>query len=181
MAAVIETDKLTKTYGINQDISDFYLQVNSGKIFGFLGQTGQVQRRSAPCWDSSGLPRGGPASSGGRAAGTACGSAPGGNMPGEFTSEDGMTGEQILHYFVRLRGVESLDYAHQLAVRFGADLKRPMRRLSCGKKQKSGLVHAKFHRPELLILDEPTGGLDCCPAGPRRAAGDRVNDVEDHQ
>jgi ABC-2 type transport system ATP-binding protein len=66
----------------------------------------------------------------------------------------------MLHLFARLRGVRDLTYARELAGRLDADLRRPMRRLSRGNKQKIGLISALFHRPELLILDEPTGGLD---------------------
>lgn len=51
-------------------------------------------------------------------------------------------------------------YAHELAERLNADLEVSMRRLSRGNKQKIGLIQAMFHRPPLLILDEPTGGLD---------------------
>jgi ABC-2 type transport system ATP-binding protein len=47
-----------------------------------------------------------------------------------------------------------------LAERLGADLHRPMRRLSRGNKHKVGLIQAMFHRPPLLVLDEPTSGLD---------------------
>ncbi len=83
-----------------------------------------------------------------------------GNLPGEFALENRMTGERLLRFFARLRGVEDLGYAHELAERLGADLWRPMRRLSRGNKQKIGLIQAMFHRPPLLILDEPTGGLD---------------------
>jgi ABC-2 type transport system ATP-binding protein len=50
--------------------------------------------------------------------------------------------------------------AHALAERFGADLSRPLRELSRGNRQKIGLVQAFFHDPELLVLDEPTAGLD---------------------
>jgi ABC-2 type transport system ATP-binding protein len=71
-----------------------------------------------------------------------------------------MTGEGLLKYFARLRGVRDLNYAHELSERLGAELHRPMRRLSRGNKQKIGLVQAMFHRPPLLMLDEPTGGLD---------------------
>jgi ABC-2 type transport system ATP-binding protein len=71
-----------------------------------------------------------------------------------------MTGEGLLRFFARLRGVKDLGYARELAERLGAELHRPMRRLSRGNKQKIGLVQAMFHRPPLLILDEPTGGLD---------------------
>ena len=83
-----------------------------------------------------------------------------GNLPGEFTLEDRTTGEQLLRYFARLHGLEDFTYARVLAERLGADLNRPMRRLSRGNKQKIGLIQAMFHKPPLLILDEPTGGLD---------------------
>jgi ABC-2 type transport system ATP-binding protein len=83
-----------------------------------------------------------------------------GNLPGEFALEDRMTGGKLLKLFARLRGVESLDYAYELAERINAELDRPLRRLSRGNKQKIGLIQAMFHKPPLLILDEPTGGLD---------------------
>jgi ABC-2 type transport system ATP-binding protein len=83
-----------------------------------------------------------------------------GNLPGEFALEDKMTGEGLLRFFARLRGVKDLGYPHELAERLGAELHRPMWRLSRGNKQKIGLVQVMFHRPSLLILDEPTGGLD---------------------
>jgi ABC-2 type transport system ATP-binding protein len=83
-----------------------------------------------------------------------------GNLPGEFALEDKMTGEGLLRFFARLRGVKELGYARELAERLGAELQRPMRRLSRGNKQKIGLVQAMFHRPPLLVLDEPTSGLD---------------------
>lgn len=83
-----------------------------------------------------------------------------GNLPGEFALEDRMTGDQLLKFFARLRGVKNLDYAYEISERINADMNRPMRRLSRGNKQKIGLVQAMFHKPPLLILDEPTGGLD---------------------
>jgi ABC-2 type transport system ATP-binding protein len=59
----------------------------------------------------------------------------------------------------RLRGAET-GRATELAERFRADLDRPLGELSRGNRQKIGLILAAFHRPDLLILDEPTGGLD---------------------
>ncbi|WP_026818656.1 ABC transporter ATP-binding protein [Arthrobacter castelli] len=162
MAAVIETDKLTKTYGKNRGIVDVDLQVDSGEIFGFLGPNGAGKTTTIRTLLGFQRPASGTASVFGldsRRDSVQIRSRVG-NLPGEFTLEDRMTGEAMLRYFARLRGVESLDYARHLAGRLGADLKRPMRRLSRGNKQKVGLVLAMFHRPELLILDEPTGGLD---------------------
>jgi ABC-2 type transport system ATP-binding protein len=56
--------------------------------------------------------------------------------------------------------VRNLGRTLQLAERFHADLERPLGELSRGSRQKIGLIQAFFHSPELLILDEPTGGLD---------------------
>jgi ABC-2 type transport system ATP-binding protein len=83
-----------------------------------------------------------------------------GNLPGEFTLDDRMTGRQLIGLFGRLRKVSSTQYAHDLGERLDADLDRPMRRLSRGNKQKIGIIQALFHQPEVVILDEPTGGLD---------------------
>ncbi|GAB3254828.1 ABC transporter ATP-binding protein [Arthrobacter pigmenti] len=162
MTAVVETNQLTKTYGKNRGIMDVDLQVDRGEIFGFLGPNGAGKTTTIRTLLGFQRPDSGTASVFGldsRRDSVQIRSRVG-NLPGEFTLEDRMTGEAMLRYFARLRGVDSLDYAHQLAARLGADLKRPMRRLSRGNKQKVGLVQAMFHRPELLILDEPTGGLD---------------------
>ena len=56
--------------------------------------------------------------------------------------------------------MRGLGRAGALAERFQADLDRPLGELSRGNRQKIGLVQAAFHEPELLMLDEPTGGLD---------------------
>jgi len=83
-----------------------------------------------------------------------------GNLPGEFTLDDQMTGRQLIGLFARLRAVSSTAYADELAERLGAELDRPMRRLSRGNKQKIGIIQALFHQPDVIVLDEPTGGLD---------------------
>jgi ABC-2 type transport system ATP-binding protein len=71
-----------------------------------------------------------------------------------------MTGRELLGHFARLRGLADLGTAPQTAARLGLDLDLPMGRLSRGNRQKIGLVQALFHSPALLILDEPTTGLD---------------------
>jgi ABC-2 type transport system ATP-binding protein len=71
-----------------------------------------------------------------------------------------MTGRELLEFFATLRGVQNMGRAHTLAERFEANLDRSLRKLSRGNRQKIGLIQALFHDPELLILDEPTTGLD---------------------
>lgn len=162
MSAVIETSKLTKTYGKSRGIKDVDLTVDEGEVFGFLGPNGAGKTTTIRTLLGFMRPTGGAAEIFGldtRKDSVAI-RANVGNLPGEFALEDKMTGESLIKLFARLRSVKNLAYAHELAERLGAEMHRPMRRLSRGNKQKIGLVQAMFHRPPLLILDEPTGGLD---------------------
>jgi ABC-type multidrug transport system ATPase subunit len=83
-----------------------------------------------------------------------------GNLPGDFAYDPHLTGRELVAFLAELRGVRALGRARELAERFRADLDRPMGELSRGNRQKIGLVQAAFHDPELLILDEPSSGLD---------------------
>jgi ABC-2 type transport system ATP-binding protein len=83
-----------------------------------------------------------------------------GNLPGDFGYGRQSTGREALRLLARLRGVDGLGRASELAERFQADLDRQLGQLSRGNRQKIGLILATFHSPELLILDEPTSGLD---------------------
>ena len=163
MSPAIRTEKLTKVYDRKgRGIEDVDLAVEEGEVFGFLGPNGAGKTTTIRTLLGFLRPTGG--------RGEVFGldirrdsveiRARVGNLPGEFALEDRMTGEGLLRFFARLRGVKDLGHAHELAERLGADLRRPMRRLSRGNKQKIGLIQAMFHRPPLLILDEPTGGLD---------------------
>jgi ABC-2 type transport system ATP-binding protein len=163
MSLAIRTEKLTKSYGRKaRGIEEVDLAVEEGEVFGFLGPNGAGKTTTVRTLLGFLRPTGGRGevfgldiikdSVGVRARI--------GNLPGEFALEDKMTGEGLLRFFARLRGVKDLGYARELAERLGAELHRPMRKLSRGNKQKIGLVQAMFHRPPLLILDEPTGGLD---------------------
>src|ERR671913_66098 len=161
MSLAIQTEKLTKAYGRKaRGIEDVDLAVEEGEVFGLLGPNGAGKTTTVRTL--LGFLR--PTSGRGEVFGFDIGKesveirARVGNLPGEFSLEDKMTGEGLLRFFARLRGVKELGYARELAERLGAELHRPMRRLSRGNKQKIGLVQAMFHRPPLLILDEPTGG-----------------------
>lgn len=162
MEAVIRTTGLTKSYGKSRGINDVNLTVHAGEVFGFLGPNGAGKTTAIRTLLGFMRPTGGEAEIFGLdiTKDSVSIRARVGNLPGEFALEDKMTGEKLIKLFARLRGVKSLDYAHELAERLGADLERPMRKLSRGNKQKIGLIQAMFHRPPLLILDEPTGGLD---------------------
>ena len=83
-----------------------------------------------------------------------------GYLPGEFDLYDRLTGAETIAYFANLRGGVDRTYAGALIERLDLDPSRRFREYSKGTKQKVGLIVALQHRPDLLILDEPTAGLD---------------------
>jgi ABC-2 type transport system ATP-binding protein len=84
-----------------------------------------------------------------------------GYLPGELRLDDRLTVEETLRSWTRLRD-EQVDeaYVAELCERLDLDRTRATRTLSSGNRRKVGLVGAFMARPELLVLDEPTGGVD---------------------
>jgi len=83
-----------------------------------------------------------------------------GYLPGELSIYSHLTGREFLGYMASFRGGVDWDYVGELASRLKSDLSKRMGSMSHGNKQKIGLIQAFMHQPELLILDEPTMGLD---------------------
>jgi ABC-2 type transport system ATP-binding protein len=83
-----------------------------------------------------------------------------GYLPGELSIYGNLTGREFLRYLASLRGGVDWAYVDRLAERFAAELRPRIGTLSHGNRQKLGLLQAFMHRPELLVLDEPTVGLD---------------------
>ena len=160
--SVIETQGLTKRYGASRGIEDVTLSVEAGEVFGFLGPNGAGKTTTIRTLLDLLHPSGGSARIFGldsRRDSVAI-RARLGNLPGDFGFGPATSGREMVALLARLRGVDGLGRAEQLASRFRADLDRPLGELSRGNRQKIGLISAAFHEPELLILDEPTGGLD---------------------
>jgi ABC-2 type transport system ATP-binding protein len=162
MTAIIQTEKLTKSYGPQRGIIEVDLQVNEGEVFGFLGPNGAGKTTTIRTVLDLIRPTSGRA----YVFGIESSVDPVaihrrvGYIPGEFTLYDRLTGGQTLDYFANLRGGVDKAYQKSLIERFDIDPKRRFKELSKGNKQKIGLVIALQHQPELLILDEPTSGLD---------------------
>jgi len=83
-----------------------------------------------------------------------------GFLPGELSLWDGLTAKEVIHYIGRVRGGLDMKYVGSLAERLEFDMSMKVRSYSSGNKRKLGLILALMNRPELLILDEPTNGLD---------------------
>lgn len=162
MTAVIETEKLTKSYGSHRGIIDVDLAVEEGEVFGFLGPNGAGKTTTIRLVLDLIRPSSGEVRVFGlRSTRDAVAIHRRlGYLPGEFALYDRLTGGQTLEYFANLRGGVDGDYQRSLIERFDLDPTRRFREYSKGNKQKVGLIAALQHRPELLILDEPTSGLD---------------------
>ena len=162
MTAVIETKKLTKTYGAHRGIVDVDLEVTENEIFGFLGPNGAGKTTTIRTLLDLIRPTSGKAFVFGvdTTVDPVAIHRRIGYIPGEFSLYDRLTGGQTLEYFGNLRGGVDAAYRASLIERFDIDPSRRFKEYSKGNKQKIGLVVALQHRPDLLILDEPTSGLD---------------------
>ncbi len=162
MATIIEARGLTKNYGRTRGVLDLTFDVTEGEIFGFLGPNGAGKSTTIRLFMGLLRPTAGHAS----IAGLDCWRQTTevkrlvGYLPGEWTFDARLTGAQILEYLGNLRGGVDRAYVRRLIERFELDPSRRFREYSHGNKQKIGLIQAFMSRPRLLILDEPTIGLD---------------------
>ena len=162
MGAMIETERLSKSYGGKRGIAEVSFQVEEGEIFGFLGPNGAGKTTTIRLLMALLRADAGTA----RIAGLDCWQQSLeikrliGYVPGEPALDPNLTGGQILEYFAHLRGGVDHAYLKQLIERFGLDTSRRFRQYSTGNKRKVLLIQAFMHRPRVLILDEPTSGLD---------------------
>jgi len=162
MSAMIEVQGLTKSYGKNRGIVDVSFQVAEGEVFGFLGPNGAGKTTTIRILMALLRADGGSARVGGLDAWNSSIAIKRlvGYVPGEPSLDPNLTGGEILEYFANLRGGVDQAYLRQLIARLDLDTRRKFRQYSSGNKRKVVLIQAFMHRPRLLILDEPTNGLD---------------------
>ncbi len=160
--AVIVARQLCKNYGTRPAVVDVDLDVWAGEVFGFLGPNGAGKTTTIRMLLDLLRPSSGevtvfgfPPQRGGADLRRRIG-----YLPGEFVVYDGASVLDTLRGLASLRGGVDERRIRSLAERFNLDLKRRVRELSKGNRQKLGLVQAFMHDPDLLILDEPTSGLD---------------------
>jgi ABC-2 type transport system ATP-binding protein len=159
---IIRTAGLTRHYGRLVALSGLDLDVVRGEVFGYLGPNGAGKTTTIRILLDLIRPTSGAAHLFGRDSrsdGLAIRRRVG-YLPGELQLYENLTGRQFLTYIASLRSGVEWAYVNRLAERFASDLRPRIRTLSHGNRQKLGLIQAFMHRPELLILDEPTVGLD---------------------
>ena len=158
----IKITKLTKYYGKNRGIVDLNLVVNKGEFFGFIGPNGAGKSTTIRTLLGLISPTGGSAEIFGidivkekQAILQKVG-----YLPSEAAFYPGMRVKDVLKLSADLRKTDCSDEAKVLCERLQLDTTRKVEELSFGNKKKVSIVCAMQHCPELLILDEPTGGLD---------------------
>ena len=158
----IRTEGLTKHYKGVRALEGLDLEVQSGEVFGFLGPNGAGKTTTIRALLHFIFPTRGRAS----ILGLDCVDDAVeirrhvGYMPADFSLYPNLTGAETLRYYANLRdGVDERVVA-RLAERLEADLSRKNADLSSGNRQKVALIAAFMSEPELLILDEPSSGLD---------------------
>ena len=158
----VKVERLTRYYGKRRGVVDLTFDVQEGEIFGFLGPNGagktttirQLMGLMSPtsgsacvfgldCWtDSTEVKE------------------KVGFLPGDIRLYEKMTGEELLDFFAAFRRVQHRRYRRELAERLGLELGTRIKHMSKGNRQKLAVAQALMHDAPLLILDEPSSGLD---------------------
>jgi ABC-2 type transport system ATP-binding protein len=163
MAAAIETENLTRDFGTLRALDRMNLRVEAGEIFGFLGPNGAGKTTAIRLLLDLIRPTAGSAS----VLGHDCQRQSlevrslVGQLPGDFRPYRNLSGHQTVEFFARLRGLSlETSGAASLADRLNLQLDRSASSYSRGNRQKLGIVLALMGNPRVLILDEPSSGLD---------------------
>ena len=160
--SAISTLGLTKDYGMGRGLFELDLQVAPQEVFGYLGPNGSGKTTTIRLLMGMLHPTRGSA----HIFGLACirdaveVKRKVGYLPGDVPDFGSLRGGEIVAYLGGMRGGVDPKQVRLLAERFDLDLSRKFREYSTGNKQKLAIVLAFMHRPQLLILDEPTAGLD---------------------
>ncbi len=160
--AALYTEGLTKHYGDVPALVGLDLDVRPGEVFGFLGPNGAGKTTAIRTIMDEIRPTAGRAS----ILGMDCHTQSveirrhTGYLPSDLALYPNLTGKDTLTFFANLRGGVDWSYVDELAQRLGAQLDRKIGDLSSGNRQKVGVIQAFMNRPQLLIMDEPSSGLD---------------------
>jgi len=162
MTAAITTHGLTKDYGGGKGLFDLDLEVGEGEVFGYLGPNGAGKSTTIRMLMGFIHPTRGSASVFGHDSQRESVEVKRlvGYTPGELPQFGGLRGRDIAGHFGALHGPVDQGRVKEITERFDLDLGLKYRQYSTGNKRKLGILLAFMHRPKLLVLDEPSSGLD---------------------
>ena len=162
MNEVIKIEHLTKDYGQGRGVFDLDFDIKKGEMFGFVGANGAGKTTTIRQIMGFLKPDAGKV--------TVCGLDSWneaektkkyiGYVPGEIAFPDLPTGTEFIKSQAEFLGVKDLSYANYLIEKLQLDPSANLKRMSKGMKQKTAIVVALLADPDILILDEPTTGLD---------------------
>jgi len=158
----IATDGLTKRYGHTTALDSLDLTIAAGEVFGYLGPNGAGKSTTIALLLGLIRPSAGRASIFGL---DVWRDAPEihlriGYVPSEANLWPALTGMEVLRFLANVHGSVDEAYRDELVARFALDVDKKVRAYSKGNRQKVLLIAALMCRPDLLLLDEPTAGLD---------------------
>jgi len=156
---LVQVENLSRFYQNHRAISHLSFTLKAGEVLGFLGPNGAGKSTTIRTLLRFLHPTRGTA----RVLGTDDSleiRRRTGYLPADLGMYPAMTGRQLVRFLGALRGFDDWPKVEALAERFSLDLDRRVGSYSTGNKRKVGIVQAFMHEPELLVLDEPTTGLD---------------------
>jgi ABC-2 type transport system ATP-binding protein len=161
---IIKTNQLTKYYGNTLGIENLNFEIKQGELFGFLGPNGAGKSTTIRLLLNLIKPTSGNAYLfGEEIQKNYCGLFKRiGNVPGELKLYEELSGNQFLQYMNSFNGKKPLlrnDLLHAFKLT-DQDLEKKIKQYSRGMKQKLGIIQAMQEKPDLLIMDEPSEGLD---------------------
>ncbi len=159
---VIETKKLTKDYGNNRGIFELDLSVKEGEMVGYVGTNGSGKTTTIRHIMGFLKPSSGNVFVTGLSSWEHSSEIVKkiGYVPGEIAFPDLKTGIEFLKCQADFSGLSDMSYANELIERLQLDPRANLKRMSKGMKQKTALVAALMNNAPIIILDEPTTGLD---------------------
>lgn len=160
---IIDIKELTKFYGKSRGIENVNLEINRGEVFGFIGPNGAGKSTTIRVLMNLIFPTGGSARIMGmdvvRQTKEIMRNT--GYIPSDANAYSYMEVEEFLNYFARFYDVKNaVVRIKELTSLFELDLKRKISDLSSGNKKKVSIIQSLVHSPALLVMDEPTTGLD---------------------
>lgn len=160
--SIVKIENLTKKYKTGYGIFDINIQVEEGEVYGYLGPNGSGKSTTIRHIMGYIKPQIGTATIFGHDAwkSTHLIQPMVGYVPGEIVFPENANGLDFLKEIFTLRKQDNWDFVEQLIAYWEFNPNIKIKKMSKGMKQKLALVLAFMHKPKLLILDEPTNGLD---------------------